>query len=887
MNFFRRLSIRTKLLAIMLMAGGPVVLTLCYHLYTSYHDDYREAEHAALLTAQAIAYQHEAQVEGIRNLLTTLSQFPEVRGKDKRACAGIFRDILRQSPSSLNIGIADTMGNVIVSGVQPLPSRFGIADRKYFQDALRTKRFSVGEYAISRAVGKPTIHFALPVLDAAGSPIAVLYAALDLTPFNSLFDDQKLPPGSALNLTDHWGVVLYRYPLHETIKGGVSDRPDLRSRVAGPRDEGAFFGVGLDGVKRLLAFKRLRLHRDERPYLYIRVSIPKKAAMARVNGYIANSVAMFSAAVLIALVFTRLLAGRYLAVPIERLVKVSRAVESGDLSARTGLPYGGDELGLLAQSFDAMTESLDAGQRQRDAAVASLKASEERFHAIYDHLSDAVIIHDVETGAILDVNQAMCGMYGYSSDEACTMGVGAISQGTAPYTEKEAMAWMRLAAGGEPQLFEWLGRHRDGHSFWVEISMRRASIGGTDRLIVLARGISERKAAEEEKKSLMEQLHHAQRMESVGRLAGGIAHDFNNLLTPIIGFADIARREAPENSATVEKMERILRAAFRAKELVQQLLSFGRKQLLDMKITDLNAVVSSFAEILRRTIRESIDIRLRLAPEPGGICADKTHIEQILMNLFVNAQDATAGNGVISVETASVVLDEEYARHHAGVVPGRYVMLAVSDSGCGMERETLNHIFEPFFTTKNAGEGTGLGLATVYGIVRQHGGNVWVYSEPGRGTVFKLYFPMVEALPSLKDEEKSADLPAMGGAHGRILLVEDNEMVRTMLKDLLAGSGHDVIETGEPRQALQLAAGRAIDLLITDVIMPELNGPELYRQLLAAHPGLKVLFMSGYTDNVVVQHLGSAELSNFVQKPFTVQAMSARIAAILGEKNSG
>lgn len=885
MNFFERFSIRTKFLIIMLFAGLPVVLTICHNLYGSYREDYSEAEHAALVTAQAIAYQHNTQVEGVRNLLTTLSQFPEVRRKDKNACAGIFRDILRQSPSSLNIGIADTQGNIIATGVQPLRSRFSIEDRKYFQDALRTKRFSVGEYAISRAVGKPTIHFALPVLDAAGSPLAVLYAALDLTQFNSLFDAQKLPPDSALNLTDHRGVVLYRYPLHKIIKGGFVDRPDLRHRVTGPREEGAFVDFGLDGVKRLLAFKRLRLHQDEPPYLYIRVSIPEKAALAGVNRYIADSAAIFFAAGLVALIFTRVLAGRYLVRPIEQLASASQAVKNGDLSARTGLPYSCDELGLLAQSFDAMTGSLDARLREREVAEASLKASEEKFHAIFDHMSDAIFIHDTATGAILDVNQAMCGMFGYSHDEACAIDVEAISQGVTPYTQKEAMAWMELAASGEPQLFEWLCKHRDGNLFWVEVSMRRASIGGIERLIVLARDISERKAAEDEKKSLMEQLNQAQRMESVGRLAGGIAHDFNNLLTPIIGFADIARREAPENSPTFEKMERILRAAFRAKELVQQLLSFGRKQLLDMKITDLNTVVSSFAEILRRTIRESIDIRLRLAPEMGGICADKTHIEQILMNLLVNAQDAIAGNGIISVETAPVVLDEEYARHHANVVPGHYVMLAVSDSGCGMDRETLDHIFEPFFTTKKAGEGTGLGLATVYGIVKQHGGNVWVYSEPGEGTVFKLYFPRVGEMPCLKNEE-SAAAPAMRAAHGSVLLVEDNEMVRTMVKELLAGNGYDVIETDNPCHALSLVDGRTIDLLITDVVMPDMNGPELHKQLLSVHPGLKVIFMSGYTDNVVVQHLDASDLANFIQKPFTVQAMSAKIDGILAKQKA-
>jgi len=503
MTLFRRCSIRTKMSIIMMAVGFPVVLAAGFHLYMMYKADYKKAEQAAIVTAQSIAYQHNTQVEGIRNLLTALSQFPEVKNKNKKACTTIIRNILHQSPSSINIGIADLKGNLIASGI---PAHFNIGDRKYFRDALRTKRFSAGEYVISRAVGKPAIHFALPVLDSAGQPIVVLYATFDLTQFNRIFDAQKLPANSVLNLTDYKGIVLHRYPYHEKVKPGVSDRPNLRRHVTGANDEGVFVDYGMDGVKRLLAFKRMRLNPDDPPYIYIRVTTPEASVFAGVNQYIVKTLAMFFLVAFFAIALNHFLRGRIFVRPIEHMASVARAVTNGDLSIRTGMQNSGAEIELLAKSFDTMTAALDKRLRERVQAEALLKASEEKLHEIFDHMSDAIFIHDIDTGAILDVNQAMCDMYGYGHDEACKLIIEYISQGEPPYTQQVALSRMRLAAEGEPQVFEWLSKHRDGHLFWTEVSIRRATIGGTDSLIALVRDITERKIAEEQIKSKEAQL---------------------------------------------------------------------------------------------------------------------------------------------------------------------------------------------------------------------------------------------------------------------------------------------------------------------------------------------------------------------------------------------
>jgi two-component system, cell cycle sensor histidine kinase and response regulator CckA len=404
--------------------------------------------------------------------------------------------------------------------------------------------------------------------------------------------------------------------------------------------------------------------------------------------------------------------------------------------------------------------------------------------------------------------------------------------------------------------------------------------GRTVAFANVSRDIRGRKAAEDEKNLLTEQLIQAQKMESIGQLAGGVAHDFNNLLTPIIGYSEFLKKDLLNDEKAVVKVDNILKAADRAKELVQQLLSFSRKRVMEMKIIDLNRVVSSFYSILRHAIRESIDIRLCLAKERYGIRADRNQIEQIIMNLAVNSQDAIGEHGVVTIETAALLLDDEYAHNHPGVSPGRYLMLAVSDDGCGMDQQTRQRIFEPFFTTKGVGKGTGLGLATVYGIVQQHGGSIWVDSGPDRGTTFKCYFPLVDESP-ISEQPVVHEQVSLAGELRTVLLVEDNEMVRTLVHELLVRQGLEVLVAQDPIQALEMAASRSLDLLITDVVMPYMTGLELHAKLLESHPGLKVLYMSGYTSKVIARDELLEEGIHYIQKPFAISEFAKRVEMLL------
>jgi PAS domain S-box-containing protein len=408
----------------------------------------------------------------------------------------------------------------------------------------------------------------------------------------------------------------------------------------------------------------------------------------------------------------------------------------------------------------------------------------------------------------------------------------------------------------------------------IKIPLFKAD-GSRRGLVVVERDISEH--------MLMEtQLRQAQKMEAIGHLAGGIAHDFNNLLTPILGYAEMVANRLQPADPLVTKIAGISAAAHKAKDLTQQLLSFGRRQSIETRVIDLNEVIESFYIVLRRTIRESIRIDLKLDPAGAYVNADQSQMEQIILNMTVNAQDALGGKGDIAIETCTLLMEGEDVRLHPGMVTGEYVLLSFRDSGCGMSSEVLAHIFEPFFTTKSVGHGTGLGLATVYGIVKQHNGYISVTSRENEGSTFRIYLPVTALQPLMKVADVVA-APHHDGAERTILVVEDNEMVREMVREMLEGYGYIVFAAADPGQAIELASQNMerIDLLVSDVVMPGMSGPELYEQLVVQMPSLRVVYISGYPMNPSIRGGTLEEEVNYLQKPFTAEALLERIRTVL------
>jgi PAS domain S-box-containing protein len=507
------------------------------------------------------------------------------------------------------------------------------------------------------------------------------------------------------------------------------------------------------------------------------------------------------------------------------------------------------------------------------AAQEGLRRSEMNFRSLVTNAPYGICRCD-SSGLLLDMNPALLAVLGYSSaEELVGKHLGALYADTQQWFE--LADHLRSAAPLNGLIVEW--KRKDGTNTVVRVSGRAVSDGDKGTAFELfTEDVTERRMLEQ-------QLRQSQKMEAVGRLAGGIAHDFNNLLMVISGYSEfLLDRLGPEPALRAPAQE-IASAAGRATSLTRQLLAFSRKQMMAPKILDLNGIVTENLKMLTRMIGEDIDLVMVPAAGLGAVRADAGQIEQVIMNLAVNARDAMPSGGKLTIETSNVSLDEEYARFHAPLRPGDYVMLTISDTGLGMDAETQSHIFEPFFTTKGL-KGTGLGLSTVYGIIKQSGGYIWVYSEPDKGTTFKIYLPRVaERVESLPQFVAPADSVAAEPGTETILLVEDEANLRYLARQFLEKQGYRVIEAADGVVAVQIAVAHSgvIHLLLTDVIMPGMNGRELAQRMAEIRPNTKVLYMSGYTENVI-GHNGTLDAGvRLLQKPFTLRDLKSKVREVL------
>jgi PAS domain S-box-containing protein len=517
-------------------------------------------------------------------------------------------------------------------------------------------------------------------------------------------------------------------------------------------------------------------------------------------------------------------------------------------------------IGLVGMAHD-VTERQEAEQRQR-LLEAALGAA-----------VDAVLITD-RAGVIEWVNPAFTRLTGYTPEEALGQNPRLLKSGRHD-AGFYADLWAALVAGRV-----WKGeitnRRKDGTLYQEDLSITPVvgASGDIAHYVAIKRDISERQALEA-------QLGQAQKMEAVGRLAGGVAHDFNNLLGVIQGYGELLLKQIGPSLPGRDKLEQILKASQRAANLTRQLLAFSRRQVLEPRILGLNAVVADSEKLLQRLVAEDVEIVVKAAPDLGRVRADAGQIDQVLMNLAANARDAMPKGGRLVIETANVAWDEPAARGRFAAPPGRYVRLTVTDTGAGMDAETQTHIFEPFFTTKERGKGTGLGLATVYGIVKQSGGYIWVDSQPGCGTTFEILLPRVddEAEPATR----AAPAAALSG-NETILLVEDEDSLRELARELLESSGYRVLSAASGPEALAVAASYAapIRLLLTDVVMPGMSGQELADRLRPARPEMTVIYMSGYTEEAIAQRGKMGRDARLIRKPFSVDDLAQSVRDVLG-----
>jgi hypothetical protein len=514
-----------------------------------------------------------------------------------------------------------------------------------------------------------------------------------------------------------------------------------------------------------------------------------------------------------------------------------------------------------------------------EAAEARKRSQAERmFRTLLENAPDALILVDRD-GTIVLLNARAEHMFGYARKELLGQGMDALLSGASrgEHAALRAGYFADPAGLNTAAARELRGRRKDGKEFPVEISL--SPLDTEDGMLVTnaIRDISDRKQLEA-------QLLQSQKMEAIGLLAGGVAHDFNNLLNVISGYGEMLLKGVPNDDPKRGRLEQILGAAARAASLTRQLLAFSRKDVIQTRVLDLNAILVEMEKMLRRLIGEDIDLTVRTEPGLGRVKADRGQIEQIVMNLVVNARDAMPKGGKLTLRTTGVEVDPGLARRHPGARPGSYVCLEVSDNGVGMKPDVKEHIFEPFFTTKPMGQGTGLGLATVYGIIEQGGGFLSVDSEPGRGTTFRIRLPAVAESPETVRPE-AADARSLDGSE-TILLVEDEAVVRNLTREILQSYGYTVLEAADVDEAHRLCEkhGAEIHLLLTDVVMPRMSGRELAARLTAFHPGIKVLYMSGYADDTLIKHGVAGPGVPFLQKPFTPTGLARKVRDVLERK---
>ncbi len=539
-------------------------------------------------------------------------------------------------------------------------------------------------------------------------------------------------------------------------------------------------------------------------------------------------------------------------------------------------------LGEMALVISQIGYAKLAREREVDErlkAEAELRESEARYRALFEGAAEGILVADIDTKVLQYANPSACELFGYSQAEMTGMTIQAIHPEDA---WQDVVAEFEAQARGEKVLASEIPcLRKDGTVFYADITTRTTVLEGRVMNVGFFSDVTERMQAQEARRDLETQLAHSGKMEAIGRLAGGVAHDFNNLLSVILGYAEYALRKTREGDPLYMELKQIVGAGERAATLTHQLLAFSRKQALKLELLDLNTVVSQMEKMLTRTIGEDVELDCSLGRSLGVIRGDQGQIEQVIMNLTLNARDAMPDGGRLVIKTANSRVEDSPEARLADLAPGDYVILSVTDTGCGMDEDTRAQIFEPFFTTKGHGKGTGLGLSTVYGIVRQSGGTIRIDSVPGEGACFRIFLPRVDERISESLGEQSEEGSLTGTE--TILITEDDEAVRNLAGQILRDARYTVHTAANGGEALLICEelGGAVDLLLTDVVMPRMHGRALADRLARISPGLKVLYMSGYTHDVIVPHGVLEAGKNFIEKPFSMEALARKVREVL------
>ncbi len=766
-----------------------------------------------------------------------------------------------------NMWVADTAGHVIAVARNPQGRPLSVADRRYFLDVRRTGGFHVGDVARSRALpsGPYILPFGLAKRDAAGVVTAVVGAAVLADSLDALHVMEGLPAGSVFTVIDSTGRVQYRsMDSDRWIGRSLALEPGFEHNRVVPR--GVDTTLSADGTRRMVAFETVP---STKWIVYI--GIPVASSLDLVRSQFKRDLALtFALALAVFLLGNGLI--RRVTRPIESLTDDARAVAAGDLQRRSAIAEAG-EIGALASAFNQMADTV----AERNRALAE---SEARYRLLFDANPVPVFVWSLDSRRIVMTNRAAKEQFGWGGSGN---GERLVTDVISAAEHDAFLERMRYVPRHPRDDGLWHFAHADGRELEVELLSAPYERAGAPAILHVALDVTARRAAERALDESREQLRHRQRLESLGSFAAGIAHDFNNYLASIVGFSGLLRERVAIDREAAEEVDEIVAAAKRAADLTRQILVFSRRQVSEPTPQSVGETVRAMTPMLARLLGEQITLDAARGDDGERTRVDASQLEQVLVNLAANARDVMPDGGRLMLATR-VVSVRERDPQHVGVVPGRYVVLEARDTGPGVPRELRSRVFDPFFTTKARGSGTGLGLSVVYGVVRQAGGAVRVDDAPGGGARFQLYFPVVvEGEGAASPRVTPREVEAQGGSE-HILLVEDEPSVRSVTARILTSAGYRVTAAANGAEALTHFAGATppVDLLLTDLVMPGIGGRALADRLLSEHPGLRVLYTSGYTDDEVMLRGIAEEGLHFLPKPASRAELLRKVREALG-----
>jgi len=872
------LSIRSCILLLIVVLTIVPSVFIAYSVLQQRTSDFSAATRLAEGLSNEVSSEQNVLLSGAEQLLSCLAFISCVQNRDAKATTPLLVDLVKKNPEISNIALADATGLVWASAL-PLRVATMVNDRRYFSNVMATGNFSSGEFTVERARRKPALSFGYPIKDSFGKVLDVAIIVFDMTKYNQLLKMKKLPDFTSLVLTDHKGTILYDATRPDLI--GRQDKAEIFKRMLQGPDKGAFEAAGNPDDDRFFAYQKLHLDKEQTPYMYVRSGLLKETVARKTRDDLMVHAGLFITITSLALGFAIYFSKRNVVDKIDALRDATKRVARGDLDIHVSGYVSGGELGELAISFDAMAHRLADDITERERSEVELREYLLFIETLLENAPAGIRVFDGESGKCLLANRV-------SSNIA-----GADMKNLQRQNFRELASWLTsgLLEVAEEVLADGFTREVETDmltSFGKEVSVAyivsSLVVKEKAHLIIIGRDITVEKQLLGKNKRIEAQLLHVQKLESLGVLAGGIAHDFNNILLAILGNAELALMELPPESLARDNLQNIGKAGQRAADLARQMLAYSGKGRFVIERLDINALITEMNHILGVSISKKAALRLSLAEDLPFFEGDATQLRQIIMNLIINASEAIGDlSGVIDITTVSIDCDQAYLSQlwmYDKLEEGPYICLEITDSGCGMDRETLAKIFDPFFTTKFTGRG--LGMAAVLGIVRGHRGAITVYSEPGKGTSFKVFLPASPDACARSPQKSTPVRPAMGS--GTILLVDDEEMILMLGKEMLERLGYRVLTANNGVVALEIfqAHKETILCVILDLTMPLLDGAQTFRELQSIDQNVRVIISSGFNEHELAGKFVVDGLAGFIHKPYRLVELSRKLQEATG-----